>query len=391
MPKYSLIRDVLVIPASNGRWIIRNTFTMHCIGLDSSGLQILRDFEDKDPQSLNSKIKIWDIWRFTSANGLMADPSRFIQAEEDWGSARDVSPQELFSICIEQKILIEVNSNYFESFRDKESILDRKNIGNFHQQLGQHLLLNKRQNPEEWWLDQKFNCNRKELKNNLYKAIQGSYLETYFSKILSKDMQVLDIGCGTGFYSKIMSQYASYIMGVDPTKRFLDIAEINCPKNVEFKSFPIGTEGCFDSLQDSSFDCIFMSDALLFYFVPPDQTNAPDLDILMREIKRLLKKDGLFINMEPHYIFWLTPWLGEPERPFTILTEYLKKQFKVVPPLSEYIQKITRNGFCISWMDELTPAESFKEIDRRAYYFAQEFPLWQIFEFVHTNSWRPRE
>tara|TARA_Y100000589_G_scaffold38509_1_gene32252 strand:+ start:6571 stop:7665 length:1095 start_codon:yes stop_codon:yes gene_type:complete len=364
---------------------------MNCIGLNSSGLQLLRNLEDEDHRSFDSAVKIWDIWRFTNTDGLMADPSRFIQAEDEWGQAQNVSPQEFLSICVEQKILIEKNGNYFDSFKDKVSFLDKKNIGNFHQQLGQHLLLKKRQNPEEWWLNQKFDSHRTELKNNLYKAIQGSYLETYFAKTLSEEMRVLDVGCGTGFYSKMMSQHVSHILGVDPTQRFLDIAEKSCPHNVDFKNISIGTEGCFDSLPDSSFDCIFMSDALLFYFVPPDKTKIPKLDILLRDIKRLLKKDGLFINMEPHYIFWLTPWLGELDRPFTVLTEYLRKQFKVVPSLSEYVQSITRNGFCVSWMDELTPNESFKEIDRRAYYFAREFPLWQIFEFTHTNPWRTKK
>ena len=30
---------------------------------------------------------------------------------------------------------------------------------------------------------------------------------------------------------------------------------------------------------------------------------------------------GVLISLEPHYIFWLAPWLGEEQWPFTVLTE----------------------------------------------------------------------
>ena len=204
-------------------------------------------------------------------------------------------------------------------------------------------------------------------------------------------MQALDIGCGTGFYTKFIAQFAGSVLGVDPSAKYLKIAETDSPDNCTFNNLNIGTDGCLDFLPDSSFDFIFMSDAMLFYFVPPNKAIPPNLDILLTDIKRLLKKDGVFVNMEPHYIFWLAPWLGEPNRPFTILSEYLKKQFKVVPSMSEYIQKLNNKGFSVSWMDELVPTESFRDIDPRAYNFATEFPLWQIFEFTHTNPWRFKE
>ena len=84
--------------------------------------------------------------------------------------------------------------------------------------------------------------------------------------------------------------------------------------------------------------------------------------------------------MEPHYIFWLSPWLGNPDRPFTILTEYNNKKFGVTPNISKLIQEYSKGGFAVYWMDELVPDKSFEKIDYRAYNFAKEFPLWHIFE-----------
>ena len=39
-------------------------------------------------------------------------------------------------------------------------------------------------------------------------------------------------------------------------------------------------------------------------------------------------------------------------------------------------------GFAVSWMDEVEPDEALRQSDPRAYYFGQQFPLWQIFEFA---------
>jgi hypothetical protein len=75
------------------------------------------------------------------------------------------------------------------------------------------------------------------------------------------------------------------------------------------------------------------------------------------------------------------PWLGAVDRPFVIITEYLKKSFGIVPPLSWLIQQVTQAGFAVTDMREIVPADYFKEIDPRGYYFASEFPLWHLLEF----------
>ena len=98
------------------------------------------------------------------------------------------------------------------------------------------------------------------------------------------------------------------------------------------------------------------------------------------DVHRILKPGGRFINMEPHFIFRLLPWLGEVERPFSILTEYGNRSFGVVPSISELIQADGRGGFAVIWMDEVVPEDAFKTSDPRAYHFAKEFPIWQIFE-----------
>ena len=93
-----------------------------------------------------------------------------------------------------------------------------------------------------------------------------------------------------------------------------------------------------------------------------------------------MKDSGTLISLEPNPIFWLTPWLGETDRPFTVVTEYMNKTFGVTPPTYKLLQAFTKNGFVVTHMDELSPDPEFEKVDPKAYYYAREFPEWQLFE-----------
>jgi SAM-dependent methyltransferase len=123
-----------------------------------------------------------------------------------------------------------------------------------------------------------------------------------------------------------------------------------------------------------------MSDALLFYFVSPTPKQTASIEVLFRDLKRILKPGGTFISVEPHSLFWLAPWLGDPRRPFTVLTEHLHRWFSVTPTHPAFIQAAARGGFAITWMEELAPDPRYQEVDLRGYHFARQFPVWQLFE-----------
>ena len=69
-----------------------------------------------------------------------------------------------------------------------------------------------------------------------------------------------------------------------------------------------------------------------------------------------------------------------PESAKTIMNEYLHKNYGVTPIISKLIQAYICGGFAVTWMDELVPDPEFQKVDPRAYHFANEFPLWHIFE-----------
>jgi len=311
---------------------------------------------------------------------LLADPTRYKRKKEDWSSKKSVKIQELIQQFYKHFLIIDNETEYLKRFQNKTSLLDVEHFGNFHQQLGQHLMLSKRENSSKWWVKQKFNEDFTSLKNNLYNAIQGNFLKTYFDQKFHSGDKVVDLGCGVGFYSNMIAKCGASVLGIDPNEDYVEIAKKNADKGTRFEVLDIGVKGKLDTIPTASADYVFMSDALLFYFVPITENLKPDIQILFKDIRRILKPDGLFVNLEPHYIFWLLPWLGHEDKPYTILTEYIHKTFGVTPTISQLIQSYSRGGFEVTWMEELTPDRSFESVDKRGYNFACQFPLWHIFE-----------
>ena len=367
-----------------------NIFTKTCIGVEKKFFKI---FDEQFLNSLNSKMEnfdekvtIWNMSEFSNEKGLLADPTRLIRDESNWKEQKELEINTILEILKEKYLVIDDFTKYRQKFQRKKSVLDSENFGNFHDQLGQHLLLNLRKSPDKWWTEQKFNENFSSTKNNLYDAIQSKFLEKYFqNKIKSGDI-VVDIGCGVGYYSNMIAKNGAKVTGLDPNPDYIKIAKSNANLETEFMVADIGNSEDLEKIPKEYADFVFMSDALLFYFVSPDTKKEPNIEKLFADIKRILKPNGIFISVEPHYIFWLTPWLGEIDAPFTALIEYNNKKFGVTPTISKLIQSFSKGGFAVTWMEELTPDESFLKVDSRAYNFAKEFPLWQLFELKKRDN-----
>jgi SAM-dependent methyltransferase len=330
-------------------------------------------------------ITIWEIERFGNYNGLMADPTCFERDSNNWDAIK-VGILEFIEKLKKHFIIIDDEITYEKRFASKSNSLDFQHFGNFHEQLGSYLLTVKRENPNTWWLKQKFNEDFTDIKLNLYGAVQKYNLIPYFNRKFSQGDMVIDLGCGPGFYSMEIAKTGARVWGIDPNPEFIKIAQKQNIMNAKFSVMEIGVQGGLDSIPSQSIDFVFMSDALLFYFVPPDRNQKQDIQLLLKDIKRILKPNGCFISSEPHYIFWLLPWLGEIKRPFTIMTEYLKKSFGVTGYFSQLIQSFCKGGFLISWMEEFKPNAEFEKIDPRAFRFSSQFPLWHLFELKPNGN-----
>jgi len=375
--------DVIALPAGKDRWIVVNVFTRIAAGVDSSGLAIINgaDIQSKD-------FPFWDIARFSNVDGLLADPSRFVRDANEWPEPVSYDAPGLQGVLRERFILVDDLDDYLSRFGPKSSILDREKFGSFHQQLGQALLEDRRQTSENWWVNQKFTDDMSALKETLYKAAEGAYLSTYFPEAFGPGQNVLDLGCGPGFYARMIAETGAKVLGLDPNPTYIEYASRIAQKNTEFATADVGHPGGLAGVPDLSMDTVFISDALLFYFFPPEPDTEHSLDSLFSDIRRVLKPDGRLISVEPHHVFWLQPWLGEVYRPYTIISEYRNKHYGVAPTPAEFVGMFSQQEFAVVWMDEIYAVPGAADISDRASAFASEFPIGQIYELRRRpDSW----
>ncbi|MCA9485413.1 MAG: class I SAM-dependent methyltransferase, partial [Nanoarchaeota archaeon] len=95
-----------------------------------------------------------------------------------------------------------------------------------------------------------------------------------------KDKKILDWGCGSGIYAKILSEKGAKIKGFDISKEMLKIARESNPR----LDLRIGSG--LNIPFDEKFDIVFSSLALNY---------LKDWDRAFKEISRVLKKGGYFL------------------------------------------------------------------------------------------------
>jgi SAM-dependent methyltransferase len=377
-------KDVILLPESTSqypnRWVAMNVFARTCLGIDDKVVRFLGQLpaEAEEP----GPFQCWDIERFSNEDGLVADPTRFVRDPSRWVTLK-LERDELLNKLKAHFIVVDDEARYRARFQAKRNLLDKDHFGNFHQQHGQHMMLVKRANPVEWWMEQKFSADRLSVRQDtLYCAVQWRFLEEYFTEKIRPGMSVVDLGCGTGIYANAMAKRGANVLGIDPSEEYLAVAKANAIAGASFEKMQIGEPGALETLAPNSADVVFMSDALLFYFVPLYPGQKADMKVLLADIRRVLKPSGTFVSLEPHPAFYLVPWLGSAEHPFTVITEYLDKWFGIVPPLSWWMRQFADAGFAIADVREIGPASYFREVDPRGYHFARQFPLWQLLELI---------
>jgi SAM-dependent methyltransferase len=379
-----LCPDVLAFPespeAAPDRWVLYNAFARTALGVGPEVFDVLGAVDDAG-RFAGRTFRTWSIARFSHIDGLLADPSRFKRDAVTWGEPQTVEYAALLQLLKKQVLVIDDLAAYRARFQPKRSLLDSERFGNYHQQLGQHLRIIERVDSAEWWLKQKFTPDLERIREDtLYATVQDRFLDTYLPQRLKPGQTVLDLGCGAGVIAKKMAATGAEVFGVDPDAKYIELASRRAAPNLRFEAREIGKRGALDDLPAASFDFVFMSDALLFYFVSYGPEQTADLDILLADLRRLLKPGGTFISLEPHPVFYLQPWLGAADRPFTIATEYLQTQWRINPPLARLAKPFLQAGFSITGMDELRADPDDTRAGVRAAHFAAEFPVWLLLE-----------
>ncbi|HAR54984.1 TPA: hypothetical protein DCR79_01715 [Patescibacteria group bacterium] len=183
---------------------------------------------------------------------------------------------------------------------------------------------------------------------------------------LSKSSKVLDLGCGEGYLSRLLSQYNWELVGVDNSQTLLDEA-----KRKQSPGDFILADITQPLLLGDDFDVVITNMVLM---------SVPDIEPVYRNVYNCLKKDGKFIVVIIHpafrrpiaefaktiidKVFRREPFMKIANN-YMIVAKYSRRIMQCVNatrtwhrPMSVYIQKAIDCGFKLIKIDEIAPSVS---------------------------------
>jgi SAM-dependent methyltransferase len=332
------------------------------------------------------ELRIANLTRFTNVDGLMANPMcRDLKSMAE--TTLFSSVDEALDYLAKHFIVIQDDANYDAFFQKKRSILDRDHFGTFHQQLGVELRLRLRKDPAIWWNEQKFHPSTGEVRENLYKFVQEAFLDRYIASLDLQGKFVLDFGCGNGIAARRFVARGAVVIGIDPDENLLEEAVRTIGDGFEPIVMRLSDPDPLAILPQRPLDVVWLSDVLMFYFYPQDAGEAwiSPAQLLSR-LTSNLRPLGRCVIMQPHGVFWLAPWLGDPGRPYTVITEYATRLYSVTPSLEELCKAVRDAGLAVRCIYEPKPEVSGGTTDIRAFNFATVFPQWWAFECIKVGS-----
>ncbi len=213
---------------------------------------------------------------------------------------------------------------------------------------------------------------------------------------ITKGQSVLDVACGSGFFSKYCSEAGAHVTGIDIAPELITIA-----KNLKLPNttFSVGNVETLPTVADKSIDTAFCILAL---------QNIRNVSSVFKEVNRTLKPGGRFLVVLNHPTFripkqsswgWDEATKTEYRRIDGYLTEsqieidmnpgsHTKKEMTVSfhRSLQYYFKVATNAGFCVSRLEEWIshrepPAGKTFAARNKA---RKEFPLFLFLEFTKS-------
>jgi SAM-dependent methyltransferase len=317
------------------------------------------------------------------ADGLLGDPTGLDRA----ATLEGVEPVDLeaaLALARRLALAVEDEEAYAASLGMREHALDRTHHGNVHQRVGEYVARTlRRRDLDEWWADQKFTPDRRAAREGPYRWVQWEFMAARFSAGSLNGRRVLDFGCGPGLFARLFARAGAQVTATDTNTKHLETleqlaTEDGVAEHVVTLALTLPIEDGLAPLAGEQFDYIFLSDVLMFYFHSYDPSVELDPAALLTTLAGLLAPGGRIAILEPNGAFWQQPWLGSPQRPLTVLSEYRHRWHGVTPTLEELSRAAEAAGLAIATVRELVPGADAPQ--DRAAGFAAEFPLWWYFE-----------
>lgn len=178
-------------------------------------------------------------------------------------------------------------------------------------------------------------------KRPLVRQLVGDAFERLFPE---KVDNLLDVGCGTGFYFPLLCQHAEQVTGVDVCEPMLDEAR----ELIEARELTNCTVRQGSALElpfeDASMDVVHSWDFL---------HHVPDVAQAISEISRVLKPGGRYVVLEPNLLNISITWYHLRRRSEWRL--FFQNQFSIPRKLrGDFEVRVSYDNTIISFLDEKT-------------------------------------
>jgi SAM-dependent methyltransferase len=372
--------EVLITVPRPGEFLVSNISTRtHALG-DLAFLELL-----SSPGAVPSTdLQVCDASRSPFVDGLLEDPTGIDRSVEGLTAVQPMSTADALALARKLMLLVDDLDVYHEYLVGQRlNILDPRHRGTIHQCVGEYVLLGLRQrSTDAWWLAQKFTDDLREPRPGPYRDVQWPFASAYYAQAGLDGENILDFGCGPGLFARLFARNGANVLALDTNASHLETARSLALADglqdvCEFRELKLPLAEGLAPFAGRRFDRIFLSDVLMFYFHPYDESLQLDPVELIGGLARLLTPRGRIEILEPNGLFWQQPQLGEERRPYTILTEYRHRRYGVTPTLEQISRVAEAVGLAITRVRELVPQSTN---EGRAVSFAREFPLWWFFE-----------
>jgi ubiquinone/menaquinone biosynthesis C-methylase UbiE len=171
--------------------------------------------------------------------------------------------------------------------------------------------------------------------------LQKEHVDRYeFAKQFCMNKKVLDVACGSGYGTKLLSEKANSVVGVDLSSEGIKYAQLNYQqKNITFRQADATN---LDFLKDKSFDLVVSFETI---------EHISDYRKFVSEVERVLRDDGIALISTPNKRY-SSPGLEKPKNPFHVI-EFYQKDYELL--LNEKFKDIDMWGQNLQ-----TPMKQFK-------------------------------
>lgn len=190
-----------------------------------------------------------------------------------------------------------------------------------------------------------------------------------------KKTRILDAGCGSGIYAKMMAEKGANVTGIDVSSKMLEIAQRETPEEYQITyligdlyNLPFG---------NNSFDIVICTYVL---------ENIKDILKIFQEFYRVLVPNGICIFSISHPIRANSVKESKDGKEVWTITDYFDEGMRlsdfgdgmVVPKykrsIQSYVTALSSAGFVIQSILEPQPDEGGKQVDEKGYEKAMRLP-----------------